>query len=310
MLNKHMLLQHSYYCIKFRDAHIAQLWLSKINELVAKHNRQLMDETNEMFLVLKKSHSFHLKHLSWIKEKLLSEFHQTSLRQQQQQQQQQRMTMLNMSSSSSSSSPISSQSQAQPYAAATGSLLRIDQIKNLDFLKSQLRNKPVLLALTSNSLLVYEQVPKSIDDWLQPSVSYSLLITRLIIQPTHYFTATNRGGAGGGGGNVTASATVDTIHNNNNNNANNSNNDNLYFLTRHGTSAGVTSHLFQCLHANDYRIWTELIEKQTFAAVDSIKHVDFRKSHIFRFDFNNKKQLIDLCAIVLKLVHGITASAS
>lgn len=114
-------------------------------------------------------------------------------------------------------------------------------------LKSQFQSKPTLVALTNEALLFYDQVPQILDEWLSPSVSYSLLISRVVVQNQK---------------NPACSSEIDEK--------------NLYFLTRHGTSRrGTVSHLFRCLGSKDFLNWTTLIDRQIIYAVNLVKHVDF-----------------------------------
>ena len=119
---------------------------------------------------------------------------------------------------------------------------------------TQFRPKPIFVALTNDSLLLYDQIPLTIDDWFAPLLTYSLLITRKI--------------------NQSKSDPKASFSENKFSEANSS----YLFLTRHGTLHGTLTHFFQCLNKTELKTWSVLIEKQTDAAVNMIKHIDFCKS--------------------------------
>ena len=144
-----------------------------------------------------------------------------------------------------------------------------------------MQTKPTLVALTQDSLLFYDSVPQSTDEWLQSSHFYSLLTTRLVVQANSSNTGAN-------------SSTINSRINFSNNLFDFPNSSSsvfstssppqsstlneFYFMTRHGTTRGIQSHLFKCKTKNDFTTWVQSIEKQTHTAVCLIKHVDFRKS--------------------------------
>lgn len=206
-------LNLSYFCIKFADTKQGQLWLKRIYELCENLTFQAIQELNLSFSQITttttNSYPFTLRYLSWLNEQILISNNKTS--------------------SSMSSSTISSSNQSNSTSQ----------------IKAQFHSKPTLVALTNDSILFYEQVPQSIDEWMHPAYSYSLLITRFVIQ----------------NGVVVYS--------------NNLKDKNLYFLTRHGTKRGTISHLFRCLNHKDFFNWTDSIEKQIVQAVNLIRHVDF-----------------------------------
>jgi hypothetical protein len=103
---------------------------------------------------------------------------------------------------------------------------------------------PIFVALTSDSLLLYDQIPQHIDEWFKPPRTYSLLITRLI------------------------NFSREEEHRSELNNL---------FATRHGTVLGTESHLFRTINNNDLKNWISLIENQIFSAVSAIKNVNFGK---------------------------------
>lgn len=148
------------------------------------------------------------------------------------------------------------------------------------------------MALTQDSLLFYDSVPQNTDEWLQSSHFYSLLTTRIVVQ-----SGSNNTNASGGG--ATANSTGRINFNLMDYSSNlaagtgafsstspmqQSNESSCYFLTRHGTTRGIQSHLFKCKSKSDFRTWVQSIEKQTHTAVCLIKHVDFRKL-IFKLKF-------------------------
>ena len=55
------------------------------------------------------------------------------------------------------------------------------------------------------------------------------------------------------------------------------------FLTRHGTAQGTITHSFQCVSKSELRGWSMVIEKQTDAAVNMIKHAEFCKLKLDNF---------------------------
>ena len=121
----------------------------------------------------------------------------------------------------------------------------------------QLKPKPIFLALTNESLLVYDQIPLTIDDWFAPLITYSLLITRKI---------------------TPAKPDAKSSQSNLKNDPKLAES-NYLFVTRHGTMRGTSTHFFRCLNKTEYKTWSSLIDKQTEAAVNIIKHVEFRKSY-------------------------------
>jgi hypothetical protein len=84
-------------------------------------------------------------------------------------------------------------------------------------LRSQFKTKPTFLVLTSDSLLLYEKIPQSEEDWLQPTFNYPLLTTRLVTQTSSFASSAVTFGSTGG--------------NSNNNNNNNASNNDIYFNT-------------------------------------------------------------------------------
>ena len=119
----------------------------------------------------------------------------------------------------------------------------------------QFQSKPTFVALTSDALYLYDQIPQTLDDWLQPLLNYSLLITRLV------------------NNNIEDDKQVRL-------NRHEERNSICLFLTRHGTVHGTLSHFFHCLNKTELKNWSYLIEKQTNAAVATIKQVDFGKTFI------------------------------
>lgn len=123
-----------------------------------------------------------------------------------------------------------------------------------------LQSKPIFLALTNESLLVYSQIPLTIDDWFAPLISYSLLITRKI-NPDKPDTKS-------GQVNFNKTSKLPMMSSN-------------LLVTRHGTMRGTSTHFFQCLNKTEYKTWSSLIDNQTEAAVNIIKHVEFCKPKMF-----------------------------
>lgn len=120
---------------------------------------------------------------------------------------------------------------------------------------SNFQSKPTFLALTNDSILIYDQIPLTIDDWFAPILIYSLLITRTIV---HFKSSTDI-------------MSIGRPY------AQTKSNDSNMFLTRHGTIHGTLTHFFGCLNKQDLKNWSSLIEKQTDAAVNMIKQIEFCK---------------------------------
>jgi hypothetical protein len=211
----------TYFNIKFSDQQAAKSWLMKINAIIDRLNLNFIKETNQLFQLMNNCHTdsgtinnnkhqyLSLIYLGWLNEKKVinNQFNISQL--------------------------LTNQHQSSIN-------------NNINYLKSNFQNRPIFAALACDSLLFYEQVPQSTTEWLQPTYSYSLLITRLVNQqPSKSLQFPNE---------------LD---------------DNNYFLTRHGTSNGIVSHLYSCLNQNDLRNWTTLIEKQTHIAVTLIRQIDF-----------------------------------
>ncbi len=101
--------------------------------------------------------------------------------------------------------------------------------------------KPTFIVLTNEELLLFNQVPLSKDEWLQPISRYSLIATRFInLQPQH-------------------------------------NDDINLFITRHGTLNGIKMHIFRCNHKYELDNWYKLILRQIFNLILVVKQIDFRK---------------------------------
>jgi hypothetical protein len=200
---------------------VTKSWLSKVHLLVDKLNKKAIQEVNEQFQSLNKTHIFSLKHCSWLNEQI---------------------TLNNSRINKSLSQQLSNTS-------SLSSTLSMEALGNSNLLKSKFQTKPIFLAVTHDSLLFYDQVPQSTDEWLRYQLSYSLLATRLV-QSTETSSFANQ------------------IPNESSD---------FYFLTRHGTGQGIVSHLFKALNQNEYNQWLEKITLQTNLAVCLIKHVDFRK---------------------------------
>jgi len=126
---------------------------------------------------------------------------------------------------------------------------------------SQLHSKPVFVALTNDSLFFYGQAPLTVDDWFSPDQAYSLLITRVV-------SISNLSQHSRTGSLKSIQDNPPTGHS---------------FLTRHGTVQGTITHLFQCLTKTELKRWMTLIENQTNAAVNMIKHAEFCKNEFIHF---------------------------
>jgi hypothetical protein len=232
----------TYYCLKFDDYEVTKSWLSKVHLLVDKLNKKAIQEVNEQFQSLNKTHIFSLKHCSWLNEQI---------------------TLNNSRINKSLSQQLSNTS-------SLSSTLSMEALGNSNLLKSKFQTKPIFLAVTHDSLLFYDQVPQSTDEWLRYQLSYSLLATRLV-QSTETSSFANQ------------------IPNEPSD---------FYFLTRHGTGQGIVSHLFKALNQNEYNQWLEKITLQTNLAVCLIKHVDFRKIVFSLFYLANLFKLVLFFLIV------------
>jgi beta-syntrophin len=235
------ILNMTTFTLKFDEKLTAKIWLNKLKTVIDKLNLQIIKETNQLFVLMNKTHHFHLNYLGWLSEQIVDNQEEQQLIEQQQEQNHQ-----NISSANSLSSSISNKNS------------------NLSLSKSQFQSKLTLLASTNDSLMLYDQIPQTVDDWLQPLITYPLLITRLVTQPFNLNTSINN----------RSLAEISTDENEN---------CCYYFLTRHGTSRGVFSHLFKCYSRSDFLKWCQLIEKQKQAAVSSVKHVDFGMSFFLYF---------------------------
>ena len=116
--------------------------------------------------------------------------------------------------------------------------------------RPQFQSKPTFVALTNDALYLYDQIPQTIDDWSQPLLNYSLLITRLVNNTNEDDKQVRL-------------------------NRQEERNSICLFLTRHGTVHGTLSHFYHCLNKTELKNWSYLIEKQTNAAVAMVKQVDF-----------------------------------
>ena len=229
--NQHKFQNLTYFNIKFTDQQTAKSWLMKINSIIDRLNLNFIKETNQLFQLMNNGHTnsttssthngnsrhqyLSLIYLGWLNEKTVinNQFNISQL--------------------------LTNQHQSSIN-------------NNINYLKSNFQNRPIFAALACDSLLFYEQVPQSTDEWLQPTYSYSLLITRLVNQqPIKILQFED---------------------------------DNMYFLTRHGTVNGIVSHLYSCLNRNDLRNWTTLIEKQTHIAVTLIRQIDFGNFFLLNID--------------------------
>lgn len=225
--------QLNYFCFKFSDLKIAKLWLGKFYTIVISQNSHVIQEMNQMFQMLNRGNNIHLKHLGWLNEQVIVS-------------QKQDESLVNSSLSTSLSynqnffiTPVNS---SKPTGTLTSP-------KPPNF-----QSKPTFLALTNDSLLLYDQIPLTIDDWFAPILIYSLLITRTVVH--------------------SKSSTADNMKLGSSYAQMKSNDSNM-FLTRHGTVHGTLTHFFRCLNKQDLKNWSSLIEKQMDAAVNMIKQVEF-----------------------------------
>ncbi len=221
----------NYFSLRFNDQTAARYWLDRFYSIIQIQNSQLINETNQIFQMLNKIHTIQLKHVGWLSEQIIvNTINQTDL-----------------SAASSVSSSLSNNNNNN---------------NNINGPKiPQFQSKPMFVALTNDSLFFYDQVPQNVDEWFQPLLSYSLLITRLVV-------------------NNTSNSHKQFILNPN------LSQDELcsgyLFLTRHGTVHGTLSHFFRCLNKAELKNWSFLIETQTNIYVSLVKHVDYRK---FFFSF-------------------------
>lgn len=221
----------NYFSLRFVDQQAARYWLDKFYSLIQIQNSQLVNETNQMFQMLNKTHTIQLKHVGWLSEQIIVN-----------------SSVLNQTDYSATSSISSSLSNNNNHNNNTNSTAMNNQI-NASPRIPMFQSKPTFIALTNDSLLFYDQIPLTVEDWLQPLLSYSLLITRLVTdnaQQKQLFLS------------------QDEMHG-------------YLFLTRHGTLHGTLSHFFRCLNKAELRNWMFLIENQAHLAVAAVKHVDFRK---------------------------------
>lgn len=183
--------------------------------------------------MIHKTHTIQLKHVGWLSEQIIVN-----------------NSVLNQTDYSATSSISSSLSNNNN----NNNNINTNTLTQASPKLPMFQSKPTFIALTNDSLLFYDQIPLTIEDWLQPLLNYSLLITRLVTDNAQKHLFLNQ----------------DETHG-------------YLFLTRHGTLHGTLSHFFRCLNKAELRNWTFLIENQTHLAVTLVKHVDFRKHFIFIF---------------------------
>lgn len=231
------------FSIRFDDIITTRQWLYKLYGLIDKLAYQAVNETNQLFQMLNKIHSFHLKYVGWLCEQVLPFGLQNNASQ---------YSNLNQFNHLSNTSSISSS-----LSLNTTQFIQ----NNFSLLRSNLLSKPILVALANDSLFIYDQVPQSTDEWLQPSATYPLLTTRLVVQTNNLANYYQ----------LASSSTSLAL----NQQSNGVSVDEFLFLTRHGTLHGIQSHLYRCVNHMDLINWCTIIEKQIYAAVALIKHVDF-----------------------------------
>jgi hypothetical protein len=227
--------------MKFADAALAQTWLARIYSCVERLNMQAIKETNKLMQMLNSTKliSFTIKFMGWLNEQFLS--NSSSM-----------MMMMSASASSGASPQVSA---ATPAGQS----------------RPQFKTKPTFLVLTSEAMLLYEKIPLSVEEWLQPTFNYSLLTTRLVANASPTTTPNNNG----------------SLYFNEQTNGQSSGSGSMTFLTRHGTNSGILAHLFSCLNKSDYKNWIQLIERQVFNAVYLIKNAEFRKFIFIFFLFDD-----------------------
>lgn len=212
--------QLNFFCLKFNDLKVAKNWLSKLYTIVNAQNLQVIVEMNQMFQILNRRNNIHLKNLGWLTEQALVNKDEE------------------FSGTSSLSSSLSQNFLITPPGGSSK--------KTPEF-----QSKPIFVALTNDSIHIYEQIPLTIDEWFAPLLNYSLIITRKINQAKNDFKT-----------NKNSLKVVENGYSN-------------LFLTRHGTIHGSLTHFFKCVNKSEAKNWSTLIEKQTDAAVNMIKHVEF-----------------------------------
>jgi hypothetical protein len=263
------------FSFKFKDSISQRQWFTKLQNVQEKISNQIIRDTNSTFksfnqqsilrnedehnyYINKYQHHFiqddtdktkiktlQLKQIGWLDEQILNNT----------------ATQSSIQPNSSKSSTLhSSQILSGTFNSLNSSSSLSISNQNINTggntLKNKFQTKPMFLALTKDLILFYDQVPQSIDDWLHPVFSYSLLVTRLIIGKSNNSNGSN-----------TTLISNEAMSDTNNN----------LLLTRHGTTRGVVSHLFRCMSKSSMEKWSKSIEKQTFSAVTSAKQVDFCK---------------------------------
>ena len=230
----------NYFSLRFADQQAAKYWLDKFYSIIQVQSVQLVNETNQIFQMLNKTHTIQLKHVGWLSEQIIvnnSVMNQTN--------------NLNIPTANNNNNNNNNDLSAESSVSSSFSNNNTNKLP-------QFQSKPTFIALTNDSLLFYDQIPHTVDEWFQPLLNYSLLTTRLV------------------------------INNNNNNNTLNgkpiflsmNQDDSTFgylFLTRHGTVHGTLSHFFRCLNKTELKNWAFLIENQIHLAVTQVKHIDFRK---------------------------------
>lgn len=81
---RHLLLpakNFSYFSLRFSDLSTAMYWLNRITTIVEKLSVQAIQETNQLFQMANKTHSFNLKHLGWLDEQVIANPLSTSMQQ-------------------------------------------------------------------------------------------------------------------------------------------------------------------------------------------------------------------------------------
>ncbi len=229
----------NYFSLRFADQQAAKYWLDKFYSIIQAQSVQLVNETNQVFQMLNKTHTIQLKHVGWLSEQII-------------------VNNSVMNQTNNLNTPTNNNNNNSNDLSAASSVSSSFSNNNNNKLP-QFQSKPTFIALTNDSLLFYDQIPHTVDEWFQPLLNYSLLTTRLVI--------------------------------NNNNNTLNGNNtkptflsmnqdeatSGYLFLTRHGTVHGTLSHFFRCLNKTELKNWAFLIENQIHLSVTQVKHIDFRK---------------------------------
>lgn len=154
----------NYFSLRFIDQQAAKYWLDKFYGIIQIQNSHLVNETNQLFQMLNKTHCIQLKHVGWLSEQIIVNsgvMNQTNVNN-------------DFSAASSISSSLSNNNNNNGnnfFSTENGTSCKLPQFQS----------RPTFVALTNDSLLFYDQAPSNIDEWFQPLLNYSLLVTRIVI---------------------------------------------------------------------------------------------------------------------------------